>query len=215
MPTSATPPRRRRSTDAVRRALTESAVAAFSAHGYGGANTKDIAAAAGTSETSIYRHFGSKAGLFTASVVEPFCDFLDEYRATFVAQFEVPWDDDRLMRAFLGEFYAHLRDRREAVRALLISAGDSEAVAAVAAATERLDGVFAALEGFAVERAARVGGYSPERADVWLRLLAGMVTSVAVLDPWFVPRGWETRPADLLDAMADMVLHGILDSPSP
>ena len=196
----------------MRRALVEAGVSAFAANGYGGASTKEIADAAGTSETSIYRHFGSKAALFTASVAEPFCDFLDEYRETFTAQSEAPWDDDRLMRAFLGEFYAHLRDRREAVRALIVSAGDPEAEGAVAAVTERLNAVFVALEGFAVERAEGVGGYSPERADAWLRILAGMVTSVAVLDPWFVPPGWESRTEELLDVMADMVLHGILDS---
>jgi AcrR family transcriptional regulator len=188
----------------------EAAVSAFAAKGYGGASTKEIAEAAGTSETSIYRHFGSKAELFTASVAEPFCDFLDTYRDTFSAQVDAPWDNGRLMRAFLGEFYDHLRERREAVRALLVSTGSPEAAEPVAAVTGRLNAVFAALEGLAVERAGKVGGFSPERADVWLRLLAGMVTSVAVLDPWFVPPGWERRPDELIGVMADMVLYGVL-----
>jgi AcrR family transcriptional regulator len=187
-------------------------VRAFAANGFSGASTKEIARAAGTSETSIYRHFGSKAALFSASVAGPFCDFLDEYRATFTAQFDAPWDDDRLMRAFLGGLFTHLRDRREAVRALLVSAGDPEAAEAVGAVTDRLDAVFGALEGFAVERAERVGGYSPERADVWVRLLAGMVTAAAVLDPWFVGPGGEAHHGELLDVMADMVLHGILST---
>lgn len=196
----------------MRRALVDSAAAAFAAHGYGGASTKEIARAAGTSETSIYRHFGSKAGLFSAAVAEPFCSFLDQYRSTLAGQFDEPWDDDRLMREFLGEFFAHLRARREAVVALLSSAGDPEAAEAAGAVAERLDEVFAALEGFAVDRARDVGGYSPERADAWLRLLAGMVTSVAVLDRWFVPPRWAGRPDELLDVMSQMALHGILGS---
>jgi AcrR family transcriptional regulator len=187
-------------------------VRAFAANGYGGASTKEIARAAGTSETSIYRHFGSKAGLFSAAVAEPFCAFLDEYRSTLAGQFDEPWDDDRLMRAFLGEFFAHLRQRREAVVALLSSAGDPEAVEATEAVAGRLDDVFATLEGFAADRARDVGGYSPERADAWLRLLAGMVTSVAVLDRWFVPARWADRPEDLLDVMSELALHGILGS---
>lgn len=192
----------------------DSAAAAFAANGYGGASTKEIAQAAGTSETSIYRHFQSKAGLFGAAVAEPFSALLDEYRATFAGQFDEPWDDDRLMREFLGEFFTHLRARRNAVIALLASAGDPEAAEAGGAVADRLRDVFEALESFAAERARRVGGYSPERAEVWLRLLAGMVTAVAVFDRWFVPEGWEHRPEELLDVMADMVLHGIL-APQP
>lgn len=194
----------------MRRALVDAASAAFAARGYGGASTKEIAAAAGTSETSIYRHFHSKAGLFSAAVAEPFAALLDEYRATLAGQFDEPWDDVRLMREFLGEFFTHLRGRREAVIALVASAGDPEAAEAAGVAAARLDEVFAALEGFAAERAHRAGGYSPERADVWLRLLAGMVTAVAVFDRWFVPAGWEDRSEELLDVMADLVLHGIL-----
>jgi AcrR family transcriptional regulator len=205
-------PRRRRSTVEVRRALVDSAAAAFAANGYGGASTKEIARAAGTSETSIYRHFQSKAGLFTAAVAEPFAALLDEYRATFASQFDEPWDDDRLMREFLREFFTHLRARREAVIALLASAGDPDAADAVDAAADRLNEVFEALESFAAERARRVGGYSPEQADLWLRLLAGMVTAVAVFDRWFVPAGWEHRSDELLDVMADMALRGILAS---
>ena len=203
-------PRQRRTTADVQRALVDSAVAAFAAFGYGGASTKEIARAAGTSETSIYRHFRSKAGLFSAAVVEPFSDLLDEYRSTFASQFDEPWDDDRLMREFLTEFYTHLRERRQAVIALLATAGEPEAAEAAEAVAGRLNEVFRALEGFAAERARRVGGYSAERADVWLRLLAGMVMSVAVFDRWFVPADWAGRSDELVEVMADMVLHGIL-----
>jgi AcrR family transcriptional regulator len=199
----------------VRRALCDAAVTSFAASGYGGASTKDIAHAAGTSETSIYRHYGSKAGLFSAAVVEPFCDFLDEYNRTFSGQFDEPWDDVRLMRAFLGEFFNHLRSRREAVIALLASVGDPEAGAAVAQVAERLNGVFGTLESFARQRARHVGGYSPRLADAWLRLLAGMVTSVAVFDRWFVPSGWQGREPALLDVMTDLALQGILGSRLP
>jgi AcrR family transcriptional regulator len=199
----------------VRRVLADSAVRAFAANGYGGASTKEIARAAGTSETSIYRHFGSKSGLFTAAVVEPFCAFLDQYRATLLGQSDEPWDDDRLMREFLGELFAHLRQRREAVLALLSSAGDPEAGDAAEAVADRLDAVFRTLEGFAADRARDVGGYRPERADAWLRLLAGMVTSLAVFDRWFVPPGWAGRTDELLDVMTEMVLHGILREQPP
>jgi AcrR family transcriptional regulator len=72
-----TPVRRPRS-DATRLRIIEAALQAFSAHGYDGAMTRDIADAAGVQQPLINYHFGSKDGLWRAAVAHLF----DELRTS-------------------------------------------------------------------------------------------------------------------------------------
>ncbi len=48
--------------------LLRAAADAFAAHGYDGTRVADIAAAAGVSNSALYAHFGSKAGLLVAAL---------------------------------------------------------------------------------------------------------------------------------------------------
>ncbi|UJA21426.1 TetR/AcrR family transcriptional regulator [Thermoleophilia bacterium SCSIO 60948] len=59
-------PRRRLGADARRAAIALAAGRAFAARGYAGARLDDIAAAAGVTKPIVYRHFGSKKGLYLA-----------------------------------------------------------------------------------------------------------------------------------------------------
>jgi len=54
--------------EATRKRLLEVAHRKFSDHGYEATATPDIVAAAGVSQSVLYHHFGSKAGLYTAVV---------------------------------------------------------------------------------------------------------------------------------------------------
>lgn len=71
-------PARRSRSDATRLRILEAALQAFSAHGYDGAMTRDIAEAAGIQQPLINYHFGSKEGLWRATVAHLF----DELRAS-------------------------------------------------------------------------------------------------------------------------------------
>jgi AcrR family transcriptional regulator len=53
-----------------RRALLDGALAVFSADGYSRASVDNIARAAGVSTRTLYNHFGDKAGLFEAVIVD-------------------------------------------------------------------------------------------------------------------------------------------------
>lgn len=65
--------------------ILESASQAFMRHGYAGVSVDALVAGAGGSKASIYRYFGSKAGLFMA-VVEYLCDcFLHNLDAIDIA----------------------------------------------------------------------------------------------------------------------------------
>lgn len=66
-------------------------------HGYAGATTRAIAAAAGVSEATIYRHFGDKVELFFAAVIEQHAD-------------EFAWVSDIRDRAGTGDVATNLRE---------------------------------------------------------------------------------------------------------
>jgi len=63
--------RRRERADEKRQRIAEAARPVFLEHGLEGAKTRDIAAAAGVTETVLYRHFRSKEEVFEEAVLAP------------------------------------------------------------------------------------------------------------------------------------------------
>src|SRR6266498_3813895 len=63
----------------IRDRILRAAQVLFAKRGYSGTNTRDLAAAAGVAERTLFRHFGTKANLFRMAVIAPFHDFIDEY----------------------------------------------------------------------------------------------------------------------------------------
>jgi AcrR family transcriptional regulator len=61
-------PKRPRNAVATREAILQSALAAFSCHGYDGIGVREIAQAAGVTAVLVNRYFGSKEELFAAAV---------------------------------------------------------------------------------------------------------------------------------------------------
>jgi AcrR family transcriptional regulator len=68
-------PRRER-LDATHHAIVSAAVHAFRVRGYSATTMPTIAAIAGVSPRTLYRHFGSKSALFAATVAEATTEFL-------------------------------------------------------------------------------------------------------------------------------------------
>jgi AcrR family transcriptional regulator len=203
--------RMRRTTAQVRDALVDVAASVFAAKGYAGASTKEIAGGARTSETTIYRQFGSKAGLFTAAVVEPFYAFLTDYEAFFDEALATPtWTDGMITRECVRQLYRRLHANRNAVLALITAHGDPESQLASREAVRRFDEFFDRLEKMGIERWSRGGGFDVSRLQFVHRFLVGLVLSVSALDPWFVPGGWNKPSEDqLIDELTAFVMAGV------
>lgn len=78
-PDAAEPARRSiRARGEVPRLLLEAARELFAAKGFDATPTEEIAARAGVSKALLFRHFGSKAGLFEHAVSEPFARFVTD-----------------------------------------------------------------------------------------------------------------------------------------
>lgn len=87
---AATPRRRQARATATRSALLDAALTEFAAHGFEGASTRRIAAAAGTHQPQINYHFESKEVLWQAAVDHLF-ERLDRAVADFLGDGRVGW----------------------------------------------------------------------------------------------------------------------------
>ena len=78
------PARSRRTGHEVRSRLLTAAREVFAERGYAGASTKEIARRAEVTEVLLFRHFGSKAGLFDEAVLDTFEGFVDGWASRWV-----------------------------------------------------------------------------------------------------------------------------------
>ena len=99
-----TPRRRQPRSTATRESLLDAALAEFAAHGFEGASTRSIAAAAGTHQPQINYHFDSKDELWRAAVDHLFAQ-LDDAVARHLRELPSPADErgrfERGLRAFV------------------------------------------------------------------------------------------------------------------
>jgi TetR/AcrR family transcriptional regulator len=90
--------RKRRSAGESKERIFAAAAAEFAAHGYAGANMDRVARAARLNKAMIYYHFGSKAALYRAILVDMFDDV--GRRVGEVAASDVP--PEQKIRGFVG-----------------------------------------------------------------------------------------------------------------
>lgn len=113
---------RRRSYDEIHRLLVDAAAEAFVEKGYTGTTTKEIGLRAGVSEVMLFRHFGSKARLFSEASLQPFNDFLARFAADWGAHVDEQSLDEPYLREFVAGLYDLSRERRTLIVDLLASA---------------------------------------------------------------------------------------------
>ena len=103
---------RKRLTAAGRRAqILEVAVSVFGERGFGGSTTKAIAAAAGISEATIFRHFPSKDALYMAAL-EQRTGVGSAQLVSVLEGYEERQDDEGLLRTLIRSiFIGYERDR--------------------------------------------------------------------------------------------------------
>ncbi|MDT7753573.1 MAG: hypothetical protein QOD96_7235 [Pseudonocardiales bacterium] len=210
------PPRTRRRTSEVRELLLDAATEVFARKGYAATTTDDIAAEAGVARTLIFRHFGTKSDLFRAAQLQPFIDLLAGFRETWNAQQEEVWTEYRLMRTMVSTMYDSFRAHRTGVLGVASSA---EAMDQDVARETRavLDQVFQDVTEIGKQEARRRGWFSEVNLELSIRMIIGMVASMTVLEPLFVPGG-RARPSrdQIIDHLTNLVLYGIrLKPPDP
>ena len=111
-PTPPETPARKRLTAAERRAqILDVAISVFGERGLGGSTTKAIAAAAGISEATIFRHFPSKDALYVAAL-ERRTGVGSAHLVRVLEDYADQGDDEELLRRLIRSiFFGYERDR--------------------------------------------------------------------------------------------------------
>jgi AcrR family transcriptional regulator len=201
--------RLRRSSLQAREAILAAAEEVFAVQGYAGATSRDLSRAAGVSESVIYRHFGSKSGLFATAVLAPFLRFLETFSDTSARYLAQPLPAEVMMRLFVSELFDQLTVHRGALRSFLAAAEDLDAD------TKR--GFYRAFDDVMV----RIGQVADTEARVRdktqrglgeemnVRVAVGMVLSLVVLDDWLLPSD-DRRPGrdQLIEHVCTILQHG-------
>jgi AcrR family transcriptional regulator len=189
--------------------LLDAARQLFAARGYAGASTREIALAAGVREALIFRHFGTKSGLFRAAVTEPFRaaieGFVDDWEAGYVPN-SLPTQE--LTRVWIESLHDLMRGHRGLVIALLTAkASDVDDDPDQPLLSDALARPMARLEAFT--RREMAGRGLSGNPTIAVRAIFGMVLSMAVLDEWFFSSVPRPGPAAITAEMTGLIVHGI------
>jgi AcrR family transcriptional regulator len=164
----------------------------FNEQGYAAATTKEIARQADVSETLLYRHFKSKAGLFDQVVYDPFDILATQLLGDRDNRND--WDIDPAKgRALLGQMVEFLAQNRRLLCDLAIK---GLAETADERAEQRLDGMrrhyrIAASQVQAFHQSR--GQDCPFDPDIAVRLSLGTLLAAILFNEWLFPDGMPPR----------------------
>jgi AcrR family transcriptional regulator len=202
-------PKARRTAEEVDRLLVDAARTAFTERGYSGTSTRDICDAAGVSEALLFRHFGTKADLFDAAVLEPFHMFVGRFITEWESQPIGNHSAEELCRGFLAGLYGLLKEHRELAMTLLgAMAFESRELGHTLETAPSFAMLLRRLERVAGEEAAAQG--FDFNVPVAVRAVSAMTLCMALLDPWLFPDD-EPRPSDqeIVIEMTQLMMHGL------
>ena len=179
----------------------------FARQDYRSTTTREIAEAAGVSEYLLFRHFGSKAGLFREALVLPFTTFVDGFGQTWQAVVPEETDEEELSRLFVGQLYDVLVEHRGLLLTLVASDGLSEeeiegaGIADIRRALTVLSQISA--EGM------QIRGMQSDHPDLPAHSTVAMIVGMVAMRSTFFGAKPPSREA-IVDELVQAILHGFL-----
>ncbi|OBI50027.1 TetR family transcriptional regulator [Mycobacterium kyorinense] len=179
----------------------------FARRDYRSTTTREIAEAAGVTEHLLFRHFGSKAGLFREALVLPFTDFVDEFGRTWQSVVPEETDEEELARHFVGHLYDVLVEHRGLLLTLLASEtlGDEEIADAGIADIGRALRVLGQISAEGMH----LRGLRSGQPDLPAHSTVAMIAGMAALRSTFFGPNQPSREA-IVDELVQATLHGFL-----
>jgi AcrR family transcriptional regulator len=195
----------RRNSLEVREAFLRAAEATFAERGFSGTTSRELAKVAGVSESVLYRHFGSKSGLFAEAVLAPFLGFMETFTATSTRHMQQPLDTEFMMRLFVSDLVEHLSAHRGVLRAFLAASDqlDEEVIERFHSGFEAVVSQLATVIGAEQEMRGRTK--TPLGASMDIRAAFGMILSLVVLDDLLMPAARPTKQ-ELADHLSQFLL---------
>lgn len=200
----------RRPRGEVRRLLLDAARELFARRDYRTTTTREIAEAAGVTEYLLFRHFGSKAGLFREALVLPFTDFVDDFGKTWQAVIPDKTTEEELTRQFVGQLYDVLVEHRGLLLTLVASDGlsDDEIESAGIADIRRA----LTLLGQISAEGMRLRGMHSGQPDLPAHSTVAMIVGMVALRATFFGNRPPPREA-IVNELVQAILHGFLHRP--
>jgi AcrR family transcriptional regulator len=193
-----------------RRLLLDAARELFAQRDYRSTTTREIAEAAGVSEYLLFRHFGSKAGLFKEALVLPFTNFVDDFGKTWQAVVPEETDEEELSRQFVGQLYDVLVEHRGLLLTLVAADGlsdeeiDSAGIADIRRALTVLSRISA--EGM------QIRGMRANQPDLPAHSTVAMIVGMVAMRSTFFGAKPPSREA-IVDELVHATLYGFLHRP--
>lgn len=193
----------RRHTDEVRQALLVAASQLFVQKGFAATGYLDIADRAATSESALFRHFGSKSNLLMEAVLEPFAE---EFESAGLRWSLIDEPSRRARQPeFVADLYRTLSANRQLLRILMGVANDPAHDDVNAAVSAWFARTFAEV---LVEHDAEPDPGSPPEPNLRARAALAMMVGAAVLDDWFLPERDRIPPERVIHAISDLISRG-------
>lgn len=193
-----------------RRLLLDAARDLFARRDYRTTTTREISEAAGVAEYLVFRHFGSKAGLFREALVVPFTSFLDEFRETWQSVVPEETDEEQLSRQFVGQLYDVLVEHQGLLLTLVAADGlsDEDSEAAGIADIRRALGMLGQVSAEGM----RLRGMRSSHPDLPAHSTVAMIVGMVALRSTFFGNRPPPREA-IVDELVQAILHGFLHRP--
>ncbi|ARG59317.1 TetR family transcriptional regulator [Mycobacterium kansasii] len=190
-----------------RRLLLDAARELFARQDYRGTTTREIAQAAGVSEYLLFRHFGSKAGLFREALVLPFTSFVDEFSRTWQSVVPEETDEEELARHFVERLYDVLVEHRGLLLTLAASEAFSEEETEDTGIADMRRAI--AVLGQISAEGMRLRGIRSSQPDLPAHSTVAMIVGMVALRSTFFGPVPPPREA-IVDELVQAILHGFL-----
>lgn len=197
----------RRPPGEARRLLLDAARELFARKDYRSTTTREIAESAGVTEYLLFRHFGSKAGLFREALVLPFTSIVDEFAQTWQTIDPDNTKEEDLARHFVERVYDVVVEHRGLLLTLVASEAFSEDEVAEAGIADirRALGVLGqiSVEGM------QIRGMQSSQPDLPAHSTMAMIVGMVALRSSFFGTKPPSRDA-IVDELVAATLHGFL-----
>lgn len=197
----------RRPPGEARRLLLDAARELFARKDYRSTTTREIAESAGVTEYLLFRHFGSKAGLFREALVLPFTSIVDEFGKTWQTIDHDNTREEDLARHFVERVYDVVVEHRGLLLTLVASEAFSEEEIADAGIADirRALGVLGqiSVEGM------QLRGLQSSQPDLPAHSTMAMIVGMVALRSSFFGTKPPSRDA-IVDELVQATLHGFL-----
>jgi AcrR family transcriptional regulator len=199
----------RRNPAELRALILDAACVEFGANGYAATTNRDVARRAGVALSVLYRHFETKADLFSEAVLEPFVRGMEQLGNDWLRQLAEPLADEQLMQVFIRDIHDNLAANQHVLDQMLLGRGElpDAMLERIRVAFEK---VITQIRLMTELEARRRGWMSTLGVDMSVRVLMAMMLGMSSYSWMLLPDGHGGSDGeDVIEGMVKLGLWGM------